>query len=91
MAEIVEERPDLVTSAALPPATRWQLHRAAPSAAGWRSLASVRGCDPIVEASTYGSRLDVAVETLGQALGECPDAGKVGLRRWLHELTGAVG
>ncbi len=89
MREVVEERPDLITSGALPVATRWQLHTAAPSVTGWRSLAGLSGEKPTLEASTFGSWLDVAVETLQQALGETTDEGrKTMLHRWLVELTG---
>lgn len=91
MREIVEERPDLISSTLLPPATRWQLHHAVPSVEGWKSLAGMRGTKPVLEAPTFGSRLDVAVETLEQAIGENTDEAARGiLARWLHELTGAT-
>ncbi len=91
MRELVENRPHLITSSVLPPATRWQLHRASPSVAGWRSLADLRGEKPVLEASSFGPGLDVAVDILQQAVGETPDeARKSVLGRWLHELTGSV-
>lgn len=89
MRELVEERPDLVSSTLLPPATRWQLHRAAPTVTGWKALASVRGPGTTLEPSMFGGQCDVAVATLEQALGETVDDAGLGvLRGWLHELTG---
>lgn len=91
MRETVEERPELVSLALLAPATRWQLHHAAPSVSGWKSLAGLRGTKPVLEPPTFGSRLDVAAETLQQALGETVDeTSRSVLRRWLVELTGAA-
>jgi len=91
MREVVEERPDLVSSSLLALATRWQLHHAVPTVAAWKSLAGVRGVKPVLEPPTFGSSLDVAVETLKQAIGETPDGdqGPV-LRCWHHELTGST-
>ena len=77
--------------ALLAPATRWQLHHAAPSVSGWKSLAGLRGTKPTLEATTFGSALAVGVETLQQALGETVDeTSRSALRRWLVELTGAA-
>lgn len=91
MIEIVEERPNLVTSGALPVATRWQLHHAAPSVSGWASLAELRGTKPVLEPSNFGSQLDIAVTTLDRAYGEATDeARKTTLRGWIHELTGTT-
>lgn len=91
MREAVEERPELVSLALLAPATRWQLHHAAPSVAGWRGLAGMRGVKPVLEPPAFGFALDAAVETLKQAHGETVDeAARSVLRRWLVELTGAI-
>jgi hypothetical protein len=91
MREIVEERPDLISSTLLPPATRWQLHHAVPSVGGWKSLADMRTTKPVLEPSMFGPRLDVAVDTLEQAIGEMTaEATSMVLRRWLHELTGVT-
>lgn len=90
MGEIADERPDLVTSAIVPRDTRWQLHHAAPSVRGWKSLASALGWTPVLEPALFGDRLDVAVDTLEQAIGETTAASQgFVLRRWLLELKGA--
>lgn len=90
MREAVEERPELVSLALLAPATRWQLHHAAPSVAGWKGLAGMRGVKPVLEPPAFRFALDAAVETLKQAHGETVDeAARFTLGRWLVELTGA--
>lgn len=90
MGEIADEHPDVVTSAVLPRETRWQLHRAAPSVRGWKSLASALGWTPVLEPTLFADRLDAAVDTLEQAVGETADATRgFTLRRWLLELKGA--
>jgi len=53
MRELVENRPDLIASSVLPPATRWQLHRASPSVADCflflpHTFAGCEGCAEIV-------------------------------------------
>jgi len=81
----------LVTTGLLPIATRWHLHRAAPTVAGWRALASARGPCPEVDAALFASRADIAVETLEQAIGETPDESRtVTLARWLLALRGSA-
>jgi len=91
MRELAEEHPHLAASNVLPQATRWQLHTMSPSVGAWHHLAGTRGVPPTVEASSFGDRLAIAVETLEQAHGEAADVTKRSiLLRWLHELTGAM-
>lgn len=91
MRELVEERPELVSSTLLPPATRWQLHGVAPSVEGWKSLTGMRGMKPVLEPAKLGDRLDIAVTTLEQAVGEtCNGPTAAVLQQWLCELTGVT-
>lgn len=91
MSEIAEVHPDLVTSGVLPAATRWQLHTAAPTVAGWHHLAGLHGAPPTIEPSLFGGVVDVAVKMLEQAIGENVDQAKrATLEAWFHELTGEV-
>lgn len=91
MGEIAEAHPDLVTSPRLPREIRWILHRAAPTAFGWRSLANALGWTPIVEPALFGREADVAVETLQQSIGETTDEGtRLRLRIWFRKLTGTT-
>lgn len=91
LRELVEEHPDLVTSAVLPRETRWQLHRAAPTVAGWRSFACALGWMPVIEPALFGHEADVAAETLQQAIGESiEESARLRLRLWLRELTGTT-
>lgn len=89
MRTVVEERPDVVASTGLPLATRWQLHHAVPSVAAWKALAESRRTKPVLEPAEFANQLDIAVETLTQAIGETSDAAtNAVLGRWRHELTG---
>ena len=89
MRELVEEHPDLVASNVLPQTTRWQLHTMSPTVAGWHHLAGTRGVPQTIEASSFGDRLAIAVETLERARGEAADVTKRSiLLRWFYELTG---
>lgn len=91
LGELAEEHPDLVTSRSLPSSTRWTLHTAAPTVAGWHHLAGARGVPAAIEPALFGDRADVAVETLMVALGENVDqVKKAALKAWLHELTGTM-
>ena len=91
MTELAQEHPELVTSTLLPPATRWRLHAASPTVAGWHHLAGVRGTPTTIEPALFRHTADVAVQTLEQALGESTDdAKRLVLRRWLYELTGVT-
>lgn len=91
VADLVEEHATLVTTGLLPIATRWHLHRAAPTVAGWRALSSARGPCPELDAALYGSRADIAVETLELAIGQTPDESRrITLARWLLALRGSA-
>lgn len=91
LREIADAHPDLVTSNVLPPATRWQLHTAAPTVAGWHHLAGVRGIPTTVAPALFGDKADVAVDTLHQAIGETTDEGaRLRLLTWFRELAGEV-
>lgn len=91
MRELAEEHPDLVTSTSLPSATRWTLHTAAPTVAGWHHLAGARGVPAAIEPALFGDKADVAVETLRVALGENMQQVKTAsLEAWLRELTGTM-
>lgn len=88
MRTVVEERPDVVASTGLPLATLWQLHTAVPSVAAWKALAESHRTKPVLEPAQFANQLDIAVETLEQAIGETSDvAANAVLRQWLHELT----
>lgn len=89
LGEIAEAHLDLISSSLLPRETRWQLHRAAPSVHGWRSLVSGLGWTPVIEPTLFDHEADVAVETLRQAIGESTDeATRLRLCLWFRELTG---
>jgi len=89
MRTVIEERPDVVASTGLPLATRWQLHYAVPSVAAWKALAESHRTKPVLEPASFANQLDVAIETLTQAIGETSGAAaNTVLRRWLHELAG---
>lgn len=91
MRELAQEHPALVTSTSLPSATRWTLHTAAPTVAGWHHLAGARGVPAAIEPAIFGDKADVAVETLTVALGENVDHVKrASLEAWLRELTGTM-
>lgn len=91
MRTVIEERPDVVASTGLPLATRWQLHYAVPSVAAWKALAASHRRKPVLEPANFANQLDVAVETLTQAIGETSDAAaNAALRLWLRELTGVT-
>lgn len=91
MGELAEAHPDLVTSPRLPREVQWTLHRAAPTSAGWRSFASALGWTPTIESALFGGNLDVAVDTLEQAIGESTEeSARLRLRLWLRELTGTT-
>lgn len=92
LQELAEAHSDLVTSTLLPSTTRWQLHCAAPTVAGWHHLAGVRGTPTTIEPALFGDVVDVAAETIEQAFGETVDESKRNiLRQWLYELTGEEG
>lgn len=91
LGELAEEHPGLVTSTSLPSATRWTLHTAAPTVAGWHHLAGARGVPAAIEPALFGDKADVAVETLTVALGEnMHQVKRASLEAWLRELTGTV-
>jgi hypothetical protein len=91
MRTVIEERPDVVASSGLPLATRWQLHYAVPSVAAWKALAESHRTKPVLEPAKFANQLEVAVETLTQAIGETSDAAaNAVLRHWHHELAGVA-
>jgi hypothetical protein len=91
--EVIERNPTLLGSAGLPPWLSWRLHQAAPTVRGWRVLAAKpwRG-NEVPSAASFGGELDIAIETLEQAVGEQPKgAPRIVLARWLVELRGHAG
>lgn len=89
MREALELHPELL-STWLPHSIRWLLHRAAPTARGWRTLAGwpTHG-DEIVSAARFGKELDAAIQTLEAALTEeRNEVRRVVLARWLSEVSG---
>jgi len=92
MADVVEQRPDLLSSPHMPSRWVWPLHAAAPTTTGWHLLAGSlnQKCQPL-EAVVFGPELDVALETLDRALGEERDpARRIALAGWLAELGGPL-
>lgn len=88
IADLVDERPELVATCLLPVATRWLLLRAAPSPGAWLSVSSARGTCPNVDAEFFGPRLEAARESLARALADAPDdSSKLALSRWAIALA----
>jgi hypothetical protein len=91
IADLVEERPELVTTGMLPVATRWVLFRIRPHVAGWKSLAVARGPCPALDAAYFNHQASVAVDTLEAAIGQTPDdARRLTLARWLVAVRGSM-
>ncbi len=90
MAAGVGMKPDLLVSPYVVSRWVWPLHMAAPTTRGWLLLAGdAHHKDHTLDAAAFGLQLDVALETLDQALGEERDAAiRLVLARWLVDLGG---
>ncbi len=67
----------------------WQMHQAAPSAAGWRLLASYEvAAAHRVRRDAFGGLLDCAIQTLAEAIEQESDgARRVVMASWLSRLA----
>jgi hypothetical protein len=87
---IVERHSQFLGTKSLSPALRWRLHAAAPTARGWRVMASTAPkSDKALSPSQFSSELDIAIETLEVAMAQEPERSRrVVLARWLSDIQG---
>ncbi len=88
LRELVERHPRLLLCVA--PSVAWGLQRAAPTTAGWRTLAASRDARGFLPApELFGAELDAAIETLERAVVEQPRGPRRAvLAGWLTEVMG---
>jgi len=82
-------RPALLASLRPPAPLAWRLHASAPTTDGWRYVLSIDGVNELFEPERFSASLEAAVETLGEAIEQEPDAAaRVVLASWLARLPG---
>jgi hypothetical protein len=85
----IRRRPTLVASLRPPVWMAWRLHASAPTAKGWRYVLSIDTKGELFAPEAFGASLDDAMNTLGEAIAEEPDAtARVVLGSWLSRLGG---
>jgi hypothetical protein len=85
----LRRRPELIALLRPPTLMAWRLHSSAPTAGSWRFIVTSCGVADLVTRESFGESIELALETLGEAIAQEPDdAARVVLASWLSRLAG---